>query len=88
MKKLENLELKDFDSFGVWSFTHDDTGEIDYDHADKNEMLHFLKKSNLKIEKIALVHGEEDQILSFAESLKKEGFSVVVPKHGESIEIR
>ena len=57
-------------------------------HADKNEMLHFLKKSNLKIEKIALVHGEEDQILSFAESLKKEGFSVVVPKHGESIQVK
>jgi metallo-beta-lactamase family protein len=57
-------------------------------HADKNEMLHFLKKSNLKIKKIALVHGEEDQILSFADFLKKEGFSVVVPKKGESIEVK
>jgi metallo-beta-lactamase family protein len=57
-------------------------------HADKNEMLHFLKKSNLKIKKIALVHGEEDQILSFAEFLKKEDYSVVVPKHGESVEIK
>ena len=57
-------------------------------HADKNEMLHFLKKSNLKIKKIALVHGEEDQILSFADLLKKEGFSVVVPKQGESIEVK
>ncbi|MDX1709186.1 MAG: MBL fold metallo-hydrolase [Desulfobacterales bacterium] len=57
-------------------------------HADKNEMLHFLKKSNLKIKKIALVHGEEDQILSFADFLKKEGFSVVVPKQGESIEVK
>lgn len=57
-------------------------------HADKNEMLRFLKKSNLKIKKIALVHGEEDQILSFADFLKKEDFSVVVPKYGESIEVR
>jgi metallo-beta-lactamase family protein len=57
-------------------------------HADKNEMLRFLKKSNLKIKKIALVHGEEDQILSFADFLKKEGFSVVVPKRGESIEVK
>lgn len=57
-------------------------------HADKKEMLHFLKNSNLKIKKIALVHGEEDQILSFAESLKKEGFSVVVPRHGESVEVK
>ncbi|MCK4984243.1 MAG: MBL fold metallo-hydrolase, partial [Desulfobacterales bacterium] len=57
-------------------------------HADKNEMLHFLKKSNLKIKKIALVHGEEDQILSFAESLKKEGFTVIVPKLGQSIAVK
>ena len=56
-------------------------------HADKKEMLRFLKESNLKIKKIALVHGEEDQILSFAKFLKKEGFSVVVPKHGESVSI-
>jgi metallo-beta-lactamase family protein len=57
-------------------------------HGDKNEMLRFLQKSNLRIKKIALVHGEEDQILSFAEFLKKEGFSVVVPKRGESIEVK
>jgi len=57
-------------------------------HADKNEMLHFLKKSNLKIKKIALVHGEEEQILSFAEFLKKEGYSVVVPRYGESVEVK
>jgi metallo-beta-lactamase family protein len=57
-------------------------------HGDKNEMLRFLKESNLKIKKIALVHGEEDQILSFAEFLKKEGFAVVVPKQGESVEVK
>ena len=57
-------------------------------HADKNEMLHFLKNSNLKIKKIALVHGEEDQILSFADVLKTEGFSVVVPKRGETLEVK
>jgi metallo-beta-lactamase family protein len=57
-------------------------------HADKNEMLRFLKKSKLKIKKIALVHGEEDQILSFAQYLKKEGFEVVVPQRGETIEVK
>jgi hypothetical protein len=35
-----------------------------------------------------LVHGEEDQILSFADALKKEGFSVVVPKRGETLEVK
>jgi metallo-beta-lactamase family protein len=57
-------------------------------HADRNEMLRFLKDSNLKIKKIALVHGEEDQILSFAGFLKEQGFTVVVPKYGESIEVK
>jgi metallo-beta-lactamase family protein len=57
-------------------------------HADKAEMLRFLKHSNLSIKKIALVHGEEDQILSFCELLKKEGFTVVVPKRGETIEVK
>jgi metallo-beta-lactamase family protein len=57
-------------------------------HADRNEMLRFLKNSNLEVKKIALVHGEEDQILSFADFLKKEGYTVVVPKHGESVEVR
>jgi metallo-beta-lactamase family protein len=57
-------------------------------HADRNEMLRFLKGSNLKIKKIALVHGEEDQILSFAGFLKEQGFTVVVPKYGESIEVK
>ena len=57
-------------------------------HADKKEMLYFLKNSNLNIKKIALVHGEEDQILSFAEFLKKEGYNIVVPKYGESVQIK
>ncbi|MCF8068903.1 MAG: MBL fold metallo-hydrolase [Desulfobacterales bacterium] len=56
-------------------------------HADKNEMLHFLKDSNLNIKKIAIVHGEEDQSLSFAETLNTEGFDAFVPTEGETMEI-
>ena len=56
-------------------------------HADKKEMLRFLKNSNLEIKQIALVHGEEEQILSFAEYLRGEKFGVRVPKRGESLEI-
>ena len=54
-------------------------------HADKNEMHRFLKESNLRIRKIALVHGEEDQTLAFAEDLKSSGFEVAVPRKGETI---
>jgi metallo-beta-lactamase family protein len=56
-------------------------------HADKNEMLTFLKQSNLKVKKIAVVHGEEEQSLAFADILSKEGFDAVVPRVGQSIRI-
>jgi metallo-beta-lactamase family protein len=56
-------------------------------HADKDEMYRLLQKSNLKIKKIALVHGEEDQILAFEKDLKSNGFDVVVPKRGETISV-
>jgi metallo-beta-lactamase family protein len=56
-------------------------------HADKNEMLKFLKQSNLKVKKIAVVHGEEEQSLAFADTLGKEGFDAIVPRVGQSIRI-
>jgi metallo-beta-lactamase family protein len=56
-------------------------------HADKNEMHRFLQQSNLKIKRIALVHGEEDQALALAKDLKSSGFSVSVPRKGQTISI-
>jgi len=56
-------------------------------HADKNELLRFLKESNLKIKRIAVVHGEEEQSLSFARQLKDDGFAVTVPHAGETINL-
>jgi metallo-beta-lactamase family protein len=56
-------------------------------HGDRNEMLRFVKQSNLRIKKIALVHGEESPIQSFADLLGGQGFSVVVPKSGESLHL-
>lgn len=57
-------------------------------HADKNEMLRFVRESNLRIKKIAVVHGEEDQSILFANQLKNEGFSIVVPRVGEMMQIK
>jgi metallo-beta-lactamase family protein len=57
-------------------------------HADKTEMLRFLHESNLKIKKIAAVHGEEEQTMAFVDSLNKEGFSAFAPKVGETLEIK
>jgi metallo-beta-lactamase family protein len=54
-------------------------------HADRNEMLRFLTQSNLQIKKIALVHGEEEQSLSFAALLRTRGFNVMVPQVGQTL---
>jgi metallo-beta-lactamase family protein len=56
-------------------------------HADKNEMIRFLEEANLNVKRIALVHGEEEQTLSFAEDLRGKGYDVVVPEPGETLAI-
>jgi metallo-beta-lactamase family protein len=56
-------------------------------HADQAEMLRFLKGCNLRIKAIALVHGEEQQALHFADVLRREGFSVSVPRRGETLKV-
>ncbi len=56
-------------------------------HADREELHTFIKKSNLKIKNVAVVHGEEDQALSFAGYLEKDGYKVFVPKRGQSLRI-
>lgn len=56
-------------------------------HADRDEMTRFLKESGLSIKKIAVVHGEEDQSLAFAEHLKSEGYDAFVPTVGETVSI-
>ena len=57
-------------------------------HGDRNEMLRFLKASNLNIKRIAVVHGEEEQSRAFVERLSAEGFQVTLPSQGQSIWIR
>ena len=56
-------------------------------HGDRNEMVRFLKDSNLNIKRIAVVHGEEDQSLAFAEFLKAGGFEATVPRAGETLTV-
>ena len=57
-------------------------------HGDQNEMLRFLKESNLNIKHIAVVHGEDEQSKAFVERLAAEGFKVTLPYQGQSIWIR
>lgn len=53
-------------------------------HADRNEMLKFLKESNLQVNKIAVVHGEEDQSIAFAKLLGENGYDARVPMMGQT----
>jgi len=56
-------------------------------HADQSELLKFLKESNLNVKKIAVVHGEESQSISFAEKLQEGGYKAFVPRAGEMIRV-
>jgi metallo-beta-lactamase family protein len=56
-------------------------------HADRDEMVRFLKESNLQIKKIVLVHGEEEQSLPFAQTLKQQGYDVFVPGSGDTVDV-
>jgi len=56
-------------------------------HADKAELISFLKKSNLNVKKIAVVHGEENSALSFADKLKENGYDAFVPYFKDSVKI-
>ena len=54
-------------------------------HADAEELLRFLKESNLRLQKIALVHGEEEQSLGLERRLKQIGYDACVPSPGETM---
>ncbi|MCD6050384.1 MAG: metallo-beta-lactamase [Verrucomicrobia bacterium] len=54
-------------------------------HADRNELKNYVQKITGDIKKIFIVHGEEEQSLPFADTLKqmKPGAEIVVPEHGQ-----
>ncbi len=54
-------------------------------HADKHELEKIITGSNLRIKKIAVVHGEASQSAAFAQTLRSKGHDVVVPKSGDKI---
>ncbi len=56
-------------------------------HADKRELEKLIFESNLRIRKIAVVHGEADQSAAFARNLRSRGHEVVVPKSGETLKL-
>jgi len=56
-------------------------------HADQNELLKWVNASGPKLQKVILVHGEEEAIDAFSDLLQKEkGITPLVPVLGEIIE--
>lgn len=56
-------------------------------HADKHELERIITQSNLRIRKIAVVHGEKDQSAAFAKHLTDKGYDAVIPNPGDKIMI-
>jgi metallo-beta-lactamase family protein len=57
-------------------------------HADRSELSAYVNALGGNIRKITVVHGEEEQSLAFAETLRglRPGAQVSVPKLGEIVQ--
>jgi metallo-beta-lactamase family protein len=57
-------------------------------HADRQELIQYVKNLTGRLAKVTVVHGEEEQSLQFSQTLKEilPGASVTVPERLETIE--
>jgi len=56
-------------------------------HADKNDLADFVSAC-LPLKRIFLVHGEEDQLQIFADTLRRIGLDVHIPEKDEEVELK
>lgn len=56
-------------------------------HGDRDEMAAFLNNAGMKIKRIAVVHGEEQQSLAFADHLARAGHNAFVPRPFETVAV-
>ncbi|WP_457552912.1 MBL fold metallo-hydrolase RNA specificity domain-containing protein [Desulfobacula sp.] len=54
-------------------------------HGDKHELEKIITGSNLRIKKIAVVHGEAEQSAAFAKHLQQKGYETIIPEPGDKI---
>lgn len=57
-------------------------------HADKNELISFIRQCNSKLKQIFIVHGDMDQSEPFTESLKQSGLPAYLPQKDETVELK
>lgn len=56
-------------------------------HADRNDLLEYVRPLKGSVKKIFIVHGEEDQSKELFDLLIEEGLPAYIPSQGEEIEI-
>jgi metallo-beta-lactamase family protein len=56
-------------------------------HADRNDLLEYVKPLKGRIKGIFLVHGEEEQSRALFNTLIEAGYPVHMPEPGEEVEI-
>lgn len=56
-------------------------------HADRNDLLEFVRPYKGTVKKIFIVHGEEDQSEGLLDALRSEGLPAHLPVPGEEVEI-
>jgi metallo-beta-lactamase family protein len=58
-------------------------------HADKNELMAYVRRLDGQVKKVAVVHGEESQCLAFAEALRewRPQAEITVPRQGDTWEV-
>jgi metallo-beta-lactamase family protein len=55
-------------------------------HGDRKEMYHHIKNQKNKLQKLFLVHGEEDTMNQWSDYLRDAGFkNIYIPNEGESV---
>ncbi|WCJ58672.1 MBL fold metallo-hydrolase [Fontisphaera persica] len=58
-------------------------------HADKNELMAYVRRLDGQVKKVAVIHGEESQCLAFAEALRqwRPQAEITVPRQGDTLEV-
>ncbi|MDP2938627.1 MAG: MBL fold metallo-hydrolase [Candidatus Omnitrophota bacterium] len=56
-------------------------------HADKDDLLNYVRSSNGNLKKIFIVHGDLDQSEAFTANLKDSGFAAYLPQKDEECEL-
>jgi len=56
-------------------------------HADRIELLDYVKRCRSNVKQFFIVHGDEDQSIALADTLREMGYPATVPNEGDTAEL-